>query len=178
MFKNTTTLFKIGNINIFKTMKATEIVEKLKEVLLGSQEVESQEEIKEELTAAEEVVEKVDETPQGEEVVLSEGEQLEQDSSDESLENEKVDANEELYATKEEFAELKAMVESIMVDMKSTSEKYNEVPKEELSSVDVEAEPMVHTPEVKPEVEMKLYAQNRAQTTLDRVLSNINKFNK
>ena len=157
-------------------MKATEIVEKLKEVLLGSQEVENQEEIKEELTAAEEVVESVEESPKEEEVVLSEEEQLEEDPADQD--NEAGEEPEVAYVTKDEFAELKAMVESIMVDMKSTSEKYNEVPKEELSSVDVEAEPMVHTPEVKPEVEMKLYAQNRAQTTLDRVLSNINKFNK
>ena len=160
-------------------MKATEIVEKLKEVLLGSQEIEDQEVAQEELSAAEEVVEKVDETPEGEEVVLSEGEQLNQDSSDESLENEKVDANEELYATKEEFAELKAMVESLMGEIKSTSEKYNsEVPKEELAAVEAEVEPMVHSPEAKPEVEMNLFAQRRTQTTLDRVLSNMSKFNK
>lgn len=155
-------------------MKATEIVEKLKEVLLGSQEVEIQEEIKEELSAAEEVVEKVEESPKEEEVVLSEDEQLEQDQTVEAEE----EATEASYVTKEEFAELKAMVESLMGEVKSTVEKYNEVPKEELSSVDVDAEPMVHTPEVKPEVQMNLYAQNRPQTTLDRVLSNINKFNK
>lgn len=156
-------------------MKATEIVEKLKDVLLGSQEVENQEEIKEELSAIEEVVEEVNESPEGEEVVLSEGDQLEQDQVVEAEE----EAAEASYVTKEEFAELKAMVESLMGEIKSTSEKYNsEVPKEELAAVEADIEPMVHTPEEKAEVEMKLFSQNRRETTLDRVLNNMSKFNK
>jgi predicted YcjX-like family ATPase len=156
-------------------MKATEIVEKLKDVLLGSQEVENQEEIKEELSATEEVVEEVNESPEGEEVVLSEGDQLEQDQVVEAEE----EATEASYVTKEEFAELKAMVESLMGEIKSTSEKYNsEVPKEELAAVEADVEPMVHTPEAKAEVEMKLFSQNRRETTLDRVLNNMSKFNK
>ena len=156
-------------------MKATEIVEKLKEVLLGSQEIEDQEVAQEELSAAEEVVEKVDETPEGEEVVLSEGDQLEEEQAVEAEE----EATEASYVTKEEFAELKAMVESLVDEVKASSEKYNsEVPKEELAAVENEAEPMVHSPEVKPEVEMNLFAQRRTQTTLDRVLNNMSKFNK
>lgn len=156
-------------------MKATEIVEKLKDVLLGSQEVENQEEIKEELSATEEVVEEVNESPEGEEVVLSEGDQLEQDQVVEAEE----EATKASYVTKEEFAELKAMVESLMGEIKSTSEKYNsEVPKEELAAVEADIEPMVHTPESKAEVEMKLFSQNRRETTLDRVLNNMSKFNK
>lgn len=156
-------------------MKATEIVEKLKEVLLGSQEIEDQEVAQEELSAAEEVVEKVDESPEGEEVVLSEGDQLEEEQAVEAEE----EATEASYVTKEEFAELKAMVESLMGEIKSTSEKYNsDVPKEELAAVENEVEPMVHTPEAKPEVEMNLFAQRRTQTTLDRVLNNMSKFNK
>jgi len=156
-------------------MKATEIVEKLKEVLLGSQEIEDQEVAQEELSAAEEVVEKVDETPEGEEVVLSEGDQLEEEQAVEAEE----EATEASYVTKEEFAELKAMVESLVDEVKASSEKYNsEVPKEELAAVENEVEPMVHSPEVKPEVEMNLFAQRRTQTTLDRVLNNMSKFNK
>ena len=156
-------------------MKATEIVEKLKEVLLGSQEIEDQEVAQEELSAAEEVVEKVDETPEGEEVVLSEGDQLEEEQAVEAEE----EATEASYVTKEEFAELKAMVESLVDEVKASSEKYNsEVPKEELAAVENEVEPMVHSPEVKPEVEMNLFAQKRTQTTLDRVLNNMSKFNK
>ena len=156
-------------------MKATEIVEKLKEVLLGSQEIEDQEVAQEELSATEEVVEKVDESPEGEEVVLSEGDQLEEEQAVEAEE----EATEASYVTKEEFAELKAMVESLMGEIKSTSEKYNsEVPKEELAAVENDVEPMVHTPEAKPEVEMNLFAQRRTQTTLDRVLNNMSKFNK
>jgi hypothetical protein len=156
-------------------MKATEIVEKLKEVLLGSQEIEDQEVAQEELSATEEVVEKVDESPEGEEVVLSEGDQLEEEQAVEAEE----EATEASYVSKEEFAELKAMVESLMGEIKSTSEKYNsEVPKEELAAVESEVEPMVHTPEAKPEVEMNLFAQRRTQTTLDRVLNNMSKFNK
>ena len=156
-------------------MKATEIVEKLKEVLLGSQEIEDQEVAQEELSATEEVAEKVDESPEGEEVVLSEGDQLEEEQAVEAEE----EATEASYVSKEEFAELKAMVESLMGEIKSTSEKYNsEVPKEELAAVENEVEPMVHTPEAKPEVEMNLFAQRRTQTTLDRVLNNMSKFNK
>jgi len=156
-------------------MKATEIVDKLKEVLLGSQEIEDQEVAQEELSAAEEVVEKVDETPEGEEVVLSEGDQLEEEQAVEAEE----EATEASYVTKEEFAELKAMVESLVDEVKASSEKYNsEVPKEELAAVENEVEPMVHSPEVKPEVEMNLFAQKRTQTTLDRVLNNMSKFNK
>jgi hypothetical protein len=156
-------------------MKATEIVEKLKEVLLGSQEIEDQEVAQEELSAAEEVVEKVDETPEGEEVVLSEGDQLEEEQAVEAEE----EATEASYVTKEEFAELKAMVESLVDEVKASSEKYNsEVPKEELAAVESEVEPMVHSPETKPEVEMNLFAQRRTQTTLDRVLNNMSKFNK
>lgn len=156
-------------------MKATEIVEKLKEVLLGSQEIEDQEVAQEELSATEEVVEKADESPEGEEVVLSEGDQLEEEQAVEAEE----EATEASYVTKEEFSELKAMVESLMGEIKSTSEKYNsEVPKEELAAVENEVEPMVHTPEAKPEVEMNLFAQRRTQTTLDRVLNNMSKFNK
>ena len=90
-------------------MKATEIVEKLKEVLLGSQEIEDQEVAQEELSATEEVVEKVDESPEGEEVVLSEGDQLEEEQAVEAEE----EATEASYVTKEEFSELKAMVESL-----------------------------------------------------------------
>lgn len=156
-------------------MKATEIVEKLKEVLLGSQEIEDQEVAQEELSAAEEVVEKVDETPEGEEVVLSEGDQLEEEQAVEAEE----EATEASYVSKEEFAELKAMVESLVDEVKASSEKYNsEVPKEELAAVESEVEPMVHSPETKPEVEMNLFAQRRTQTTLDRVLNNMSKFNK
>lgn len=156
-------------------MKATEIVEKLKEVLLGSQEIEDQEVAQEELSATEEVVEKVDESPEGEDVVLSEGDQLEEEQAVEAEE----EATEASYVTKEEFSELKAMVESLMGEIKSTSEKYNsEVPKEELAAVEAEVEPMVHSPEAKPEVEMNLFAQRRTQTTLDRVLNNMSKFNK
>jgi 50S ribosomal subunit-associated GTPase HflX len=129
----------------------------------------------EELSATEEVVEKVDESPEGEEVVLSEGDQLEEEQAVEAEE----EATEASYVSKEEFAELKAMVESLMGEIKSTSEKYNsEVPKEELAAVESEVEPMVHTPEAKPEVEMNLFAQRRTQTTLDRVLNNMSKFNK
>ena len=121
------------------------------------------------------MVEKVDESPEGEEVVLSEGDQLEEEQAVEAEE----EATEASYVTKEEFSELKAMVESLMGEIKSTSEKYNsEVPKEELAAVENEVEPMVHTPEAKPEVEMNLFAQRRTQTTLDRVLNNMSKFNK
>lgn len=152
-------------------MKATEIVEKLKAVLLGAeQEVEEtvQEEVQEEVQLTEEATEETVEA---------------QEESTEEVElNEEVPAVEEtpeeldrdIYATKEELAEVKAMVEKMMGIMDSKEEKM-EVPKEKLSAVEEEVEPMVHTPENESEREFVNLAPNAPKTTMSRVLDMINR---
>ena len=85
------------------------------------------------------------------------------------------------YVTKEELAEavseIKAMIEDLKKEEMSEEaevELSEELPtevKEELS--EPAAEPIAHNPEEKNNVNVK-FAQNRKQTTLDKVLSKIN----
>ena len=149
-------------------MKATEIVDKLKDVLLGA---EASEEPQTEDLSTESVEETVEETPQEEVNLNEDGE------STEAVESvEEVEAKEDLYVSKEEFAELKSMVEKLMVDMTAKDEKMNEdVPKEELAAVEEEVAPIVHSPESKADVKVNLYGQNGVQTTADRVFAKIAK---
>ena len=149
-------------------MKATEIVDKLKDVLLGAEA--SEETQKEELSteAVEEAA--VEETPQ-EEVNLNEEEESTEDVVEAA---EDADSKEDLYVSKEEFAELKSMVEKLMVDMTAQDEKMNQdVPKEELSAVEEEVAPMVHSPEDEAEKKLNLYAQGRSASTADVVFAKI-----
>ena len=95
-----------------------------------------------------------------------------------------VEAEEELgYVTKEELAEVVSMIEEIkaMIEKKEEmseekevelSEELPEEVKEELS--EPAAEPIAHNPEQKNNNFNVKFAQNRKQTTLDRVLSKIN----
>lgn len=97
------------------------------------------------------------------------------------------------YATKEELAEVKSMIEEIkaMIESKEEmSEEVSEEPKEELSEEIKEEEakeeikeelseiPKVkHNPEKEVDRNLNLFAQKRATTTYDRVLSKISKIN-
>jgi hypothetical protein len=139
-------------------MKASEIVSKLKEVLLSStEEVENQEAVQLEENT-EEVQEEV---------------QLQESLDEEVSEEAPVEEVEMSYATKEELAEVKAMVESIMGKLDANEESIQDVP-EELSSQEVSEEPLVHSPEdVTEKNSLNLYAQKRELTTFDRVLSRI-----
>ena len=100
---------------------------------------------------------------------------------------EEVEASEEekeemSYATKEDLAEVKSMIDEIkaMIEKKDelsveeTVENIVEEVKEELSEV----EKVNHNPEAEANKELNLYAQKRSATTLDRVLAKMNKFNK
>lgn len=94
------------------------------------------------------------------------------------------EAEEELgYVTKEELAEVVSMIEEIkaMIEKKEDmseekevelSEELPEEVKEELS--EPAAEPIAHNPEQKNNNIGVKFAQNRKQTTLDKVLSKIN----
>ena len=94
------------------------------------------------------------------------------------------EAEEELgYVTKEELAEVVSMIEEIkaMIENKEEmseekevelSEELPEEVKEELS--EPAAEPIAHNPEQKTNNIGVKFAQNRKQTTLDKVMSKIN----
>jgi len=105
----------------------------------------------------------------------------------EAKEEEEVEASEEVseeseteleeveaeYATKEELAEVKSMLEEIkaMIEKKEEMSEVEEQVKEELSETPA-TEAITHNPEPKQKVSLK-YAQNRKQSTLDKVMSKI-----
>jgi len=96
--------------------------------------------------------------------------------------DEEVEAEEELgYVTKEELAEAVSEIKAMIEDMKKEEMSEDEVElseelpkevKEELS--EPAAEPIAHNPEQKNNNIGVKFAQNRKQTTLDKVMSKIN----
>lgn len=144
-------------------MKATEIVSKLKDVLLSStEEVETQE------TVQEEVQLEVNAEEVKEEVQLEEAPEVE---ATEEVEAMKPEA-EMSYATKEELAEVKAMVEKLMGQLEAKEESKQEVPQE----LSADEAPLTHSPENSTENKnLHLYSQGAPRTTLDRVLARLNK---
>ena len=159
-------------------MKATEIVEKLKSVLLSS----DTDEVKAEEVNQEEV----------NEIEVNEPVELGYDDKKEGMEDdmpsedvvEEVEDEASKYATKEELdaavAEMKAMYDKIMEQM-GTEEMEAEVPQElskqepvELSADDA-AEPIAHTPEVEATVKQNVrLASRRPMSTIDRVFAQLN----
>jgi len=155
-------------------MKATDIVEKFKKILLSETE------------------EKVEEMEVQEDVVLAEHDS--EEMPEEVIEEVKEDEKEELYATKEELskavAELKAMYESLMeskdlnespevpeeLSSEETKEDVQEEQKEELSAQEPEVKPIAHSPESNVENKnIHLYSQNRSMTLMDKVINKISK---
>ena len=151
-------------------MKATEIVEKLKNVLLSS------------------------ETEKVEEIELNEAEVSAELAEEEAMEDEpKEEPKEEKYVTKQEMeaalAEVKAMYDELMEKMSyeeemqvpqeveenlSKDEPKQEV-KEELSAV----EPLTHSPEEAQEQKQRIkLSQNRMPSILDRVYAQISNNNR
>lgn len=105
----------------------------------------------------------------------------EEASKEEELEEEKEEMG---YATKEELAEVKSMIEEIKAMIKDKEEmSEEEADKEELSKQEeevkeevieeVQLEKVTHNPEAEPQREMKLYGQKRELTTADRVFAKI-----
>ena len=87
-----------------------------------------------------------------------------------------VEAAEEVeaeYATKEELAEVKSMLEEIkaMIDKKEEMSEVEAQVKEELSETPA-AEPISHNPEPKQKVNLK-FAQNRQRNSLDKVMQKL-----
>ena len=94
--------------------------------------------------------------------------------------SEELEEEEMAYATKEELAEVKSMIEDIKAMIEKKDEMSEEVKedKEELSKVEeveekVELEKVTHNPEAEAQKEMKLYGQKREMTTADRVFARI-----
>jgi hypothetical protein len=101
-------------------------------------------------------------------------EPAEEASKEENLEEDKEEMK---YATKEELAEVKKMIEEIkgMIEHKDkmSAEEPESETKEELSAVEQPVEKIKHNPEKETKKAMHLYGQKRPQTTYDRVLSKI-----
>jgi hypothetical protein len=159
-------------------MKATEIIDKFKNVLL-SVEAEEETPVQEELSA--EVTEEVVE----EQVELAQEETVEENSAEELAEENEYEeevveeAPEDVYATKEELnkavAEFKAMYEEIMETV--GKEEASDVPAD-LSSDKVElseeTEEISHSPEAEVDsTKMHLYAQSQPMTTKQRVFNKL-----
>jgi hypothetical protein len=144
-------------------MKANEIVERFKNVLLST---ETKEETAEEQTP---VVE--------DQVELSEeAKDIQVDAAEEVKETEEVMEEEDkmdMYVTKEDLAKAMAEVKGMIEELTAQKEEELEVPTE-LSNQEPAVEPLSHSPEA--EVSKKpthLFAQNRSKSTLDRVMSKI-----
>lgn len=100
-------------------------------------------------------------------------EEEEVEASEEVSEETELEEVEAEYATKEELAEVKSMLEEIkaMIEKKEEMSEVEEQVKEELSETPA-TEAITHNPEPKQKVSLK-YAQNRKQSTLDKVMSKI-----
>lgn len=129
-----------------------------------------------------------------EEGIISDIKEMEDEVEEEVVEEEssEEEMKEEVYASKDEVSELKAIIEDLkaklelkdqevaeeiglaMTTMLSEQEKVEEAVKEELSKP--AAEPIKHNPEGEVKKDGYLYAQNRRRTTKDRVLERIVNF--
>ena len=157
-------------------MKASEIVDKLKSVLLSAEEPQ--------VEPAEEQVELA-----AEEVEVNDPVELAEDG-EMPAEEPSVEVEIE-YVSKDDFekaiAEIKAMYEAIAEKMVSEEEMEIEVPveelskeeepqKEELSSQEPGAEPIAHSPEVQETVKRQMFAGNKPRNTMSVVYEKM--FNK
>lgn len=152
-------------------MKANEIVERFKNVLLSTETkeeetpvVEDQVELSEE--AKDIQVDAAEEVKETEEVEMTEELEETEEVTEEVMEEE------DKYATKEELAKAMAEVRGMIEELTAQKEEL-EVPTE-LSNQEPAVEPLSHNPEA--EVSKKpthLFAQNRSKSTLDRVMSKI-----
>jgi len=116
-----------------------------------------------------------------------EEEEVEAEEVEAALEDEKEEMG---YATKEELAEVKDMIEEIKAMIKDkeemaaeekiveeTVENIVEEVKEELSAIE-EVQKVTHNPEAETKKAFNLYAQKQPASTMDRVLQRISNINK
>lgn len=162
-------------------MKASEIVDKLKSVLLSAEEPQAEPAVEQE----EQVELSVEEVEVQEEVVLAEGEEAPEGEAEAPVEE--APEQEMAYVTKDEFeaalAEMKAMYEAIVEKMGSEAME-TEVPAEELSKeeqVDLSAEepaaePLAHSPEVDAAPKANFFKSAKPRNTMSVVYEKM--FNK
>lgn len=104
-------------------------------------------------------------------------EEVSEEVTEENLEEEKEEMG---YATKEELAEVKSMIEDIKAMIEKKEEMSEETPeevqeeKEELSAV----EKVTHNPETEDKKMNFLFGQSRTQNTTDRVMAKISQIKK
>ena len=80
------------------------------------------------------------------------------------------------YATKEELAEVKTMVEEIKAMLEPKEEMSEEVKEEEVKEELSSVKPIKHNPEAStPQKKQVQFAKGQFNTTLDRVLNKLNK---
>lgn len=109
----------------------------------------------------------------GETLVIEEEGIIKSVGKEEEAEEVEVEAEEKeemAYATKEELAELKSMIEDVKSMIEKKQEEKEEMEKQDLSEV----EKVKHNPEQEVnKQELNLFAQNRTETSFDRVLRTI-----
>lgn len=151
-------------------MKANEIVERFKNILLSNEaEVEADSvEVQEE--AAPEVEEQVELSENVENIEVEAAEEVETEEAVEAME----EGEEEVqYVTKEELAKAIAEVKAMVEELSSQKEEELEVPTE-LSSQEPAVEPIAHNPEAEVSKRpLNLYAQKRPMTTKDIVFNKL-----
>lgn len=149
-------------------MKANEIVERFKNVLLSNEvEVEAPE-VKEE--AAPEVEEQVELSEDVNNIEVEASEEEVEAGYDDKMEEE---GDMDKYATKEDLAKAIAEVRAMVEELSSQKEEELEVPTE-LSSQEPAVEPIAHSPEAEVSKKpLNLYAQKRAMTTKDIVFNKL-----
>ena len=82
------------------------------------------------------------------------------------------------YATKEELAELKSMIEEVKSMIEKGKEDKKEDKKEEKKEDLSKVEKIKHNPEGKEELKLNLFSQNKQSTTVDRVFNKISQIKK
>ena len=149
-------------------MKANEIVERFKNVLLSNEVEVEVSEVKEE--AAPEVEEQVE---------LSEDvKNIEVEASEEEVDagyHDKMEEDDDMdkYATREDLAKAMAQVKGMIEELAAQKEEELEVPTE-LANQEPAVEPIAHSPEAEVSKKpLNLYAQKRAMTTKDIVLNKL-----
>jgi hypothetical protein len=149
-------------------MKANEIVERFKNVLLSNEvEVEAPE-VKEE--AAPEVEEQVELSEDVKNIEVEASEEEVEAGYDDKMEEE---GDMDKYATKEDLAKAMAEVRGMIEELTAQKEEELEVPTE-LASQEPAVEPIAHSPEAEVSKKpLNLYAQKRAMTTKDIVFNKL-----
>ena len=149
-------------------MKANEIVERFKNVLLSNEvEVEAPE-VKEE--AAPEVEEQVELSEDVKNIEVEASEEEVEAGYDDKMEEE---GDMDKYATKEDLAKAIAEVRGMIEELTAQKEEELEVPTE-LASQEPAVEPIAHSPEAEVSKKpLNLYAQKRAMTTKDIVFNKL-----